>query len=60
MTVFNESLARTLGLDLELGQAPDAAAIFGGNALPDGARPIAQAYAGHQFGHSPRPVWWVR
>ena len=30
---------------------PDGAAIFAGNALPDGARPIAQAYAGHQFGH---------
>ena len=30
---------------------PEGAAIFAGNALPDGARPIAQAYAGHQFGH---------
>ena len=31
--------------------SPEAAAVFAGNALPDGARPIAQAYAGHQFGH---------
>ena len=27
------------------------AATFAGNALPEGARPIAQAYAGHQFGY---------
>ena len=31
--------------------APEGAAIFAGNALPEGGRPIAQAYAGHQFGH---------
>ena len=30
---------------------PEGAAIFAGNALPEGGRPIAQAYAGHQFGH---------
>jgi hypothetical protein len=29
----------------------EGAAIFAGNVLPDGAGPIAQAYAGHQFGH---------
>jgi uncharacterized protein YdiU (UPF0061 family) len=51
IAVFNAPLARTLGLDPEIGQAPDAAAIFAGNVLPEGARPIAQAYAGHQFGH---------
>ena len=32
-------------------ERPEGAAIFAGNALPDGGRPIAQAYAGHQFGH---------
>jgi uncharacterized protein YdiU (UPF0061 family) len=31
--------------------SPSGAAIFGGNAVPEGARPLAQAYAGHQFGH---------
>ena len=51
MVVFNEPLAQTLGLDLDLGKTPDGTAILAGNALPDGARPIAQAYAGHQFGH---------
>ncbi len=40
-----------LGLDPETLDSPDGAAIFAGNALPEGGRPIAQAYAGHQFGH---------
>ncbi|MBH9577230.1 protein adenylyltransferase SelO [Inhella proteolytica] len=41
-------------LGAELGLPPlaedQAAALFAGNALPAGAQPIAQAYAGHQFG----------
>jgi uncharacterized protein YdiU (UPF0061 family) len=43
-------------LDAELGlgaaglSADEAAGLFSGNALPEGAQPIAQAYAGHQFG----------
>ena len=40
-----------LGLDTQALESPEGAAIFSGNALPEGARPIAQAYAGHQFGH---------
>jgi serine/tyrosine/threonine adenylyltransferase len=48
---FNESLAKSLGLDAEALQSEDAAAIFAGNEIPKGASPIAQAYAGHQFGH---------
>ena len=48
---FNIGLARTLGLEVEALDAPEGAQIFAGNVLPDGARPIAQAYAGHQFGH---------
>jgi uncharacterized protein YdiU (UPF0061 family) len=40
-----------LGLDTAVLDSPHGAAIFGGNTLPEGARPIAQAYAGHQFGH---------
>jgi len=43
----NHALADELGLDAAaLGEA----ALFAGNALPEGAEPIAQAYAGHQFG----------
>ncbi|MFZ0097332.1 MAG: protein adenylyltransferase SelO family protein, partial [Gemmobacter sp.] len=46
---LNEGLAAELGLDPE-GLRPLAPAIFSGNLVPDGAEPIAQAYAGHQFG----------
>ncbi len=49
--VFNTVLAGALGLDVAALDSPDGAAIFAGNALPEGARPLAQAYAGHQFGH---------
>lgn len=48
---FNRKLAEELGVDL--GQLDDderVAALFSGNELPAGADPIAQAYAGHQFG----------
>ncbi|HJW03863.1 MAG TPA: YdiU family protein [Azospira sp.] len=54
---FNQDLARELGLDPGLGLDQGAlgaealAALFSGNRLPAGAAPIAQAYAGHQFGH---------
>jgi uncharacterized protein YdiU (UPF0061 family) len=47
---FNHALAADLGLDT--GNLDDAtlATLFSGNLLPDGATPIAAAYAGHQFG----------
>ena len=51
VVVFNRVLARMLGLDPDALAGAEGAAIFAGNALPEGARPIAQAYAGHQFGH---------
>jgi len=47
---FNEPLADELGLDLTSLDSTARAAIFAGNTLPDGAEPLAQAYAGHQFG----------
>jgi len=47
---LNDPLADELGLDAAALRAGDAAALFAGNVLPDGAEPIAQAYAGHQFG----------
>ena len=48
---LNDALAAELGLDVAGARlrAP-VAAVFAGNALPDGRAPIAQAYAGHQFG----------
>jgi serine/tyrosine/threonine adenylyltransferase len=51
LVAFNRSLAAMLGLEPEALDGPEGAAIFAGNVLPPGARPIAQAYAGHQFGH---------
>ena len=49
--IFNSALATALGLDAQALDSPAGAAILAGNALPEGARPLAQAYAGHQFGH---------
>ena len=51
LVAFNRPLAITLGLDPEALAGPDGAAIFAGNVLPEGVKPIAEAYAGHQFGH---------
>jgi len=48
--VLNERLAADLGLGIEALRA-SGAEIFAGNIVPEGAEPIAQAYAGHQFGH---------
>jgi uncharacterized protein YdiU (UPF0061 family) len=47
---LNLELADELGLDHARLAGPDSAAVFAGNAVPDGAEPLAQAYAGHQFG----------
>lgn len=45
---FNDGLAEELGLARHLKER--AASLFSGEALPEGATPIAQVYAGHQFG----------
>ena len=47
---FNHGLARELGLDADALDTAQGAAIFSGQTVPDGAQPIALAYAGHQFG----------
>ena len=47
---FNESLACELGLDPEELSIDLVPRVFSGNELPRDAHPIAQAYAGHQFG----------
>lgn len=51
---LNRPLAQDLGLDPATFEVPEAAAWFTGNRIPDGADPIAQAYAGHQFGNLAR------
>lgn len=50
LVAMNEGLARRLGLDIPWLRSPEGIAMLAGNALPAGAEPIAQAYAGHQFG----------
>ena len=47
---FNVALAEELGLDAAALAGPEGTAFFAGQQLPAGAEPIAQAYAGHQFG----------
>ena len=53
LVVFNYALAQALGLNAQAFEASDWALLAGMN-LPEGAYPIAQAYAGHQFGHFAR------
>ncbi|TFE02261.1 protein adenylyltransferase SelO [Jeotgalibacillus salarius] len=48
LVVLNEPLAKELGLDPEV--LADEEDILAGNEVPEGSEPIAQAYAGHQFG----------
>ena len=50
MLYFNRALAEELGLDAQALDGERGAAVFAGNEVPEGAAPIAQAYAGHQFG----------
>src|SRR5271154_3406140 len=48
---LNRPLAVHLGLDPDRLSSPEGAEILAGKRVPDGADPIAMAYAGHQFGH---------
>jgi uncharacterized protein YdiU (UPF0061 family) len=50
VSILNHRLADELGLDLRAMSPDAAAALFAGQELPNGAEPIAQAYAGHQYG----------
>jgi len=55
LLILNEQLAAELGVDPDALRAPEGVAVLVGNAVPDGATPVAQAYSGHQFGgFSPR------
>ncbi len=47
---LNEPLASRLGLDAAALRSPEAVEVFAGNRVPEGAMPLAMAYAGHQFG----------
>jgi len=50
ISILNHRLADELGLDFGAMSPEAAAALFAGQDLPCGSQPIAQAYAGHQFG----------
>ena len=55
LLALNEELAEELGVEADALRAPDRVAVLVGHTTPDGASPVAQAYAGHQFGgYSPR------
>lgn len=55
LLAFNGEVAAELGLDPEVLQTPAGVAVLVGNDVPETAEPVAQAYAGHQFGrYSPR------
>lgn len=48
---FNEALADELGIELDTSDPDRLAATLAGNVVPQGAMPLAMAYAGHQFGN---------
>ncbi len=51
LVIINDSLANELDLDLRKINKNNLSSLFTGNTLPEGSNTIAQAYAGHQFGH---------
>ncbi|MDU5107867.1 protein adenylyltransferase SelO family protein [Clostridium sp.] len=51
IAILNKKLAEDLELNLEILDSNDGANIFSGNKLINGSEPIAEAYAGHQFGY---------
>lgn len=51
LIIVNDSLATSLGLNVQALQSETGLAVLAGNKIPSGGLPIAQAYAGHQFGH---------
>ena len=51
LILFNKALASELNLDFSKVNEKELSEIFSGNILPEGSNSIAQAYAGHQFGH---------
>ena len=50
LLVLNEELAAELGVDAAALREPAGVSLLVGHGLPDGVTPVAQAYAGHQFG----------
>lgn len=51
LIILNEQLADSLGLDSEALKEEEGVQILAGSQTPENGLPLAQAYAGHQFGH---------
>ncbi|GGM18667.1 UPF0061 protein [Paraliobacillus quinghaiensis] len=51
LVIFNDTLASSLGLNADALKTDDGVSVMAGNKIPEEASPIAQAYAGHQFGN---------
>ena len=51
LVILNKDLAKDLNLDFTRTHEDELSSLFTGNKLPEGSDSIAQAYAGHQFGH---------
>ncbi|MCT6816957.1 MAG: protein adenylyltransferase SelO family protein, partial [Lysinibacillus fusiformis] len=51
LVLLNEAVVASLGLNSQALKSEEGIAVLAGNKAPDGSIPIAQAYAGHQFGH---------
>ena len=51
LVILNKSLSKELDLDFSNLDNKNISELFSGNSLPHGSNSIAQAYAGHQFGH---------
>ncbi|MBC8016617.1 MAG: YdiU family protein [Sporomusaceae bacterium] len=51
LIILNYPLASSLGLNAQELQSKDGVAVLAGNQIPEGAMPLAQSYAGHQFGN---------
>ncbi|MCZ4553112.1 protein adenylyltransferase SelO [Gordonia rubripertincta] len=50
LLILNEELAESLGLDVKALRSDDGVRVLSGASAPGGSRPVAMAYAGHQFG----------
>ena len=51
LVILNDDLSKELGLDFSKTNKENLSQLFSGNLLPKDSKAIAQAYAGHQFGH---------
>ena len=50
LIAVNRPLAQRLGIDADWLASPEGVHVVAGNAVPEGAEPLASVYAGHQFG----------